>query len=502
LKNFHKMSINSILIANRGEIAIRIARTAKKMGIKTYMFLSHHEPNALHLKHADEIIDVSENSYINIYTNIDKLIEVALDYKIDAIHPGYGFLSENPFLPRECERNGIIFIGPSSKAINQMGNKGMARDMAVKSNIPVLQGSKGVITNITDAETTANKIGYPIILKAVAGGGGKGMRVVRKKSELALMYKLATNEAKSLFDNDSMLIEKYVENPRHIEFQVLADKHGNIIHLFERECSIQRKHQKLLEEAPSAALNEELRAKIGADAVKICRATEYYSAGTVEFLLDDKLNHYFMEMNTRVQVEHPITEEITGVDIIEQQIRVARGEELSLKQEDIKINGWAMELRINAEDVQAGFAPSTGLIEQMEIPNKKYLRCDSGYEAGKVVVSSFDSLVAKLIITGKTRGETIKNCRNILNSTTIKGVKTTLPFFKQVMQTPSFVKGDYTTSFIETDLQQSYFQENNELLAAAALALKAYLKEQDFINTDELSNKQMSAWAMSKKIKG
>ncbi len=496
------MKINSILIANRGEIAIRIARTAKTMGIKTYMFLSHHEPNALHLNFADEVIDVSENTYINVYTNIDKLIETALEYKIDAIHPGYGFLSENPYLPRECERNNIIFIGPSSKAIDQMGNKGMARDMAMKNGIPVLQGSDGIISSIEEAEATAQKIGYPIILKAVAGGGGKGMRVVRKKSELPLMFKLATNEAKSLFDNDSMLIEKYVENPRHVEFQVLADKHGNIIHLYERECSIQRKHQKLLEEAPSAALNDELREKIGADAVKICKATKYYSAGTVEFLLDDELNHYFMEMNTRVQVEHPITEEITGVDIIEQQIRVARNEELSFRQEDISKNGWAIELRVNAEDVQSGFAPSTGLIEQMEIPAKKYLRCDSGYEAGKVVVSSFDSLVAKLIITGKTRGEAIKNCRTVLNSTTIKGVKTTLPFFKQVMQTPSFVKGKYTTSFIETDLEQSYYQEDDELVAAAALAMEAYLREQDNINTDELSSKQVSVWAMSKKIKG
>ncbi|GAF01451.1 acetyl-CoA carboxylase biotin carboxylase subunit [Saccharicrinis fermentans] len=496
------MKINSILIANRGEIAIRIARTAKSMGIKTYMFMSHHEPNALHLDHADEVIDVSDNSFINVYTNIDKLIETALHYKIDAIHPGYGFLSENPFLPRECERNNIIFIGPSSKAINQMGNKGMARDMAVKNKIPVLQGSKGVITTLEEAEITAKDIGYPIILKAVAGGGGKGMRVVRKKTELPLMFKLATNEAKSLFDNDSMLIEKYVENPRHVEFQVLADKHGNIIHLYERECSIQRKHQKLLEEAPSAALTEELRQKIGADAVKICKATNYYSAGTVEFLLDDELNHYFMEMNTRVQVEHPVTEEITGVDIIEQQIRVAQGEELSLKQDDIQINGWAIELRVNAEDVQAGFAPSTGLIEQMDIPNKKYLRCDSGYQTGKVVVSSFDSLVAKLIITGKTRNEAIKNARTVLNSTTIKGVKTTLPFFKQVMQTPSFIKGNYTTSFIDKDLEQSYFQEDNEIIAAAALAMEAYLKEQAKINSGELDNKQVSAWAMSKKIKG
>lgn len=496
------MKINSILIANRGEIAIRIARTAKEMGITTYMFLSHHEPNALHLNHADEIIDVSDNSYINVYTNIDKLIETALEYKIDAIHPGYGFLSENPYLPRECERNNIIFIGPSSKSINNMGNKGMARDMALKNDIPVLQGSKGVISTVEEAEETAKDIGYPIILKAVAGGGGKGMRVVRKKSELPLMFKLATNEAKSLFDNDSMLIEKYVENPRHIEFQVLADKHGNIIHLYERECSIQRKHQKLLEEAPSAALSEELRQKIGADAVKICKATNYYSAGTVEFLLDDELNHYFMEMNTRIQVEHPITEEITETDIVKEQILIAQDEKLSYKQEDIKVKGWAIELRINAEDVQSGFAPSTGLIEQMDIPNKKFLRCDSGYETGKVVISSFDSLVAKLIITGKTRAEAIKNCRTVLNSTTIKGVKTTLPFFKQVMQTPSFVKGKYTTSFIETDLEQSYYQENNELIAAAALAMETYLKEQNKINSGELENKQVSAWAMSKKIKG
>ncbi|WP_282039079.1 acetyl-CoA carboxylase biotin carboxylase subunit [Saccharicrinis aurantiacus] len=496
------MKIKSILIANRGEIAIRIARTAKSMGIKTYMFLSHHEPNALHIEHADEVIDVSDNTFINVYTNIDKLIEVALENKIDAIHPGYGFLSENPYLPRECERNNIIFIGPSSKAINQMGNKGLARNMAIKNKVPVLLGSKGVISTLEEAERTSEEIGYPVMLKAVAGGGGKGMRVVRKKSELALMYKLATNEAKSLFDNDAMLIEKFVENPRHVEFQVLADKKGNVVHLFERECSIQRKHQKLLEEAPSSALTEELRAKIGADAVRLCEATGYYSAGTVEFLLDKDLNHYFMEMNTRVQVEHPITEEITGFDIIEQQIKIAQDEAMDIKQEDIKINGWAIELRVNAEDVQSGFAPSTGLIEQMDIPNKKCLRVDSGYQVGKVVISSFDSLVAKLIITGKNRSEAIKNCRSVLNSTTIKGVKTTLPFFKQVMRTPSFVKGNYNTSFIETDLEQSFYQEDDELVAAAALAMQAYLNEQEKINSDTLSDKSVSAWAMSKKIKG
>ncbi len=496
------MKINSILIANRGEIAIRIARTAKSMGIKTYMFLTHHEPNALHFEHADEVIDVSDNTYINVYTNIDKLIEVALEYKIDAIHPGYGFLSENPYLPRECERNNIVFIGPSSAAINQMGNKGLAREMAIKSGIPVLMGSEGVITTLEDAEVTAEKIGYPIILKAVAGGGGKGMRVVRKKSELPLMFKLATNEAKTLFDNASMLIEKYVENPRHVEFQVIADTKGNVVHLYERECSIQRKHQKLLEEAPSSALNEELRAKIGADAVKICKATGYYSAGTVEFLLDEQLNHYFMEMNTRVQVEHPITEEITGFDIIELQIKIAQGEELSFTQEDVKINGWAIELRVNAEDVQSGFAPSTGLIEQMDIPHKKTLRCDTGYQAGKVVTSAFDSLVAKLIITGKTRSDAIKNCRSVLKHTSIKGVKTTLPFFKQVMQTPSFVQGKYTTSFIETDLEQSFYQEDDEIAAAAVLAMQAYLRETEKINSDQLGDKAVSAWAMSKKIKG
>ncbi|MFQ3578967.1 MAG: biotin carboxylase N-terminal domain-containing protein, partial [Bacteroidales bacterium] len=294
--------IKSILIANRSEIAIRISRTAKKMGIRTYMFRSYQEPNALYLEYADEIIDVSEDAFINIFMDVERIVAAAKEHKIDAIHPGYGFLSENPFLALECERQGVIFIGPSSQAIRDMGNKGVARKMAQDNGVPITQGSKDSIPTLEQAIEVGKSIGYPVIIKAVAGGGGKGMRVVRSEKDMALMYRMAVNEAKTVFNNSSVFIEKYVENPRHIEIQVLADKHGNHIHLFERECSIQRKHQKLLEEAPSAALSDELRKKIGADALKLSKATGYYSAGTVEFLIDSNNNHYFMEMNTRIQV--------------------------------------------------------------------------------------------------------------------------------------------------------------------------------------------------------
>ncbi|MDX9772357.1 MAG: biotin carboxylase N-terminal domain-containing protein [Bacteroidales bacterium] len=356
--------IKRILIANRGEIAVRIMKTAHQMEIKCVAVRTSAEPDAMYLSMADIIHEVDDEAAdIPLFLDIERLISIALETKCDALHPGYGFLAENAYFAEKCRDNRIIFIGPSPDAIYKMGNKPVARQIALKHRIPMAMGTHGSVADEDEALRHAARIGYPVIIKAASGGGGRGMRIVRQESEMEKMFTLASREAEKAFNDPSVFIEKYIENPKHIEFQVLGDMQGNIIHLGERECSIQRKHQKLLEEAPSPALDEELRRIMGETAVKIARAVGYYSAGTVEFLLDSDHNFYFMEMNTRIQVEHPVTEMITGIDLIEQQILIASGEELALKQEDIKLTGWAIECRINAEDVQAGFAPSPGRIE-------------------------------------------------------------------------------------------------------------------------------------------
>ncbi|MBN2596379.1 ATP-grasp domain-containing protein [Labilibaculum sp. A4] len=486
--------IKSILIANRGEIAIRIAKTATKMGVLVYCIQTNREANALYLDFADEIITLEENPNGSIFLNAEELIRLAKEHQIEAIHPGYGFLSESPYLASRCKDEGILFIGPSEKAIYTMGNKGMARNIAQKSGIPVLAGSTTNITNFYDAKAWVEQIGYPVIMKAVAGGGGKGMRIVRSADELELMYKLVTNEAKSAFNDDSLLIEKYIESPKHIEIQVLADQHGNAIHLFERECSIQRKHQKLMEEAPSVAVSDDLRNKMGEMALYLCRKINYHTLGTVEFLLDKDNRFYFLEMNTRVQVEHPITEAITGIDLIEQQIKTAVGEKLELQQGDIQRKGWAIELRINAEDVQADFSPNPGIIDRMEFPECSFLRVDTGFENGKLIPPSYDSMITKLIITGDNRQEAIKHALAVIENTVIKGVKTTIPFFKLVLNHPDFINGSYNTSFISEKLDKPFFQEQDEEKAAAIMALQAYLNEKQKIESN-LTHKEDSAWA-------
>ncbi|MDR2909917.1 MAG: ATP-grasp domain-containing protein, partial [Bacteroidales bacterium] len=360
------MKIKRILIANRGEIAIRIMKTARLMGIETVAIQTAAEPNALYLSQADAVYDNTEDtSEIPVYLDIEKLISIALQTQADALHPGYGFLAENAYFAQKCIENNIIFIGPSPDAIYKMGNKTIARNLALQNGIPMATGSQGNISDEEEAIATAEKIGYPVIIKAASGGGGRGMRIVRRQEEMGKMFSVASKEAEKAFNDPSVFIEKYIENPKHIEFQILGDQKGNIIHLGERECSIQRKHQKLLEEAPSAALDDNLRAEMGQMAIQIAKAVKYYSAGTVEFLLDSDRNFYFMEMNTRIQVEHPVTEAITGIDLIEQQIRIANGEELKITQKDVVLSGWAIECRINAEDVQAGFAPDPGKIASM-----------------------------------------------------------------------------------------------------------------------------------------
>jgi acetyl-CoA carboxylase biotin carboxylase subunit len=498
------MKINKILIANRGEIAVRIMKTASLMKISTVAVKTAFEPNAMYLSFADEVYDNSEDiSEIPVFLDIDKLIVIALKTGADAVHPGYGFLAENAYFAQKCIDNKIIFIGPSPDAIYKMGNKTIARRLALKRGIPMASGSEGNISDEEEAAAIASKIGYPVIIKAASGGGGRGMRIVRKEEEMQKMFLIASKEAEKAFNDPSVFIEKYIENPKHIEFQILGDTRGNVIHLGERECSIQRKHQKLLEEAPSCAIDDKLRNEMGMMAVQIAKSVKYYSAGTVEFLLDSDKNFYFMEMNTRIQVEHPVTEVITGIDLIEQQIRIAKGEALKFRQEDIKLTGWAIECRINAEDVQSGFAPVPGRIESLDMPTDSYVRVDTGIQAGSSIVTSFDSMIAKLIISGKDRKEALKNCKLALDKVWIKGTKTTLPFFRMLVRNQKFQDGNFTTAFIEKDLEKYYFNSEYEKILAAWLATKLFVEEnlkENSINVDFENGKEMSPWLLNKRI--
>jgi acetyl-CoA carboxylase biotin carboxylase subunit len=498
------MKIKRILIANRGEIAIRIMKTARKMQIETVAVRTAVEPNALYLSYADIVYDNTEDtSDIPVFLDIHKLVDIALKTGADSVHPGYGFLAENAYFADKCLDNKIEFIGPSPDAIYKMGNKTIARKIAMSGKIPMALGHEGNIRNEEEAVKVAEKIGFPVIIKAASGGGGRGMRIVRKKEDIDKMFVIASKEAEKAFNDPSVFIEKYIENPKHIEFQILGDKMGNIIHLGERECSIQRKHQKLLEEAPSGALNEKLRTEMGKIAVQIAKAVGYYSAGTVEFLLDSEGKFYFMEMNTRIQVEHPVTEVITGIDLIEQQIRIANGEPLKFSQKDIKLTGWAIECRINAEDVQAGFAPDPGKIEKLNMPEDSFVRVDTGIQSGSTIVSSYDSMIAKLIVKGKDRKDALHNCKKALDKVWIKGVKTTLPFFRMLVRHPKFISGNFTTAFIEKDLKQYHYNSEYEEMLAAWLATKLFIEENlsdESINIDFRNSREMSPWLLNKRM--
>ncbi len=498
-------TISRLLIANRGEIAIRIAESARKMGIRVFMIRTSKEPNALYLQSADEVLDFTDNpDDLPEFLDIERILSAASGEKIDAIHPGYGFLAENPYFAQRCEDAGIIFIGPSPDAIYKMGNKTIAKQIARKEKIPLLEGSTGNIASFEEAIKIADKIGFPVILKAAAGGGGRGMRIVNNAREMERNFNQAVNEADKAFGDPSMFIEKYVRNPRHIEFQVLGDKHGHIIHLGERECSIQRKHQKLIEEAPSIALDENLRERMAAEAVKIAKAVKYYSTGTVEFLLDDRNDFYFMEMNTRIQVEHPVTELVTGVDLVEWQIKIAAGEKLTVEQKDVRISGWAIECRINAEDPQSGFAPSLGTIRKINFPKSKNLRVDSGVTDLSVITPYYDSMLAKLIAYGDTREKAIQHMIQALEKTRIMGTKTLIPFHKAVMHNKKFRKGSFNTSFIQEDMDTLWYQEPAEKLFAAFLATIDFQQEVMADKTtvvDYSKGKQLSPWIINKRMK-
>lgn len=440
---------NKILIANRGEIAVRIIRACREMGIDTVAVYSEADHDSLHVWWADEAFCIGPAPSAKSYLNFTNIISAAVVSGANAIHPGYGFLAENADFSEVCSKCGITFIGPPGKAIQQMGDKALARETMIKAGVPVIPGSDGVIRDIETALETADKIGYPVIVKASAGGGGRGMRVVQSPGDLKNAFSMAKSEAKAAFGNDEMYMEKYLAEPRHIEFQILGDMHGNIVHLGERDCSIQRRNQKVLEESPSIALTPELREEIGEIALRAARAVDYYSTGTVEFLLDKNYNFYFMEMNTRIQVEHPVTELVTGIDLIKEQIRVAAGEKLSFKQEDVAIRGHAIECRINAEDPDNNFRPCSGIIDTYIPPGGPGVRIDSVVYAGYTIPPYYDSLIGKLLVWGKDREEAIARMQRSLQEFVIKGIPTTIPFHQQVLKNAFFQRGEIYTNFIQ-----------------------------------------------------
>lgn len=490
-------TITKILVANRGEIAKRVMRTAKKMGIATVAVFSEADRAAPHVLCADEAVCVGPPHSSESYLVMDNILKAAKDTGADAIHPGYGFLSENAVFAQKIKDAGLIFIGPGIHAITVMGSKLAAKEAVKDYDIPMVPGTDEAITDVPAAKKLAEGIGYPILVKASAGGGGKGMRIVEKPEEFIEQMDRAISEAQSSFGDGSVFIEKYVTSPRHIEIQVLADQHGNTVHLFERECSIQRRHQKVVEEAPSAVLTPELRKEMGAAAVRVAQACQYEGAGTVEFLLEDNKHFYFLEMNTRLQVEHPVTEMITGIDLVEQQIRVARGEQLSFKQEDLSISGHAMELRIYAEDPMDNFLPSVGTLEVYQRPEGAGVRVDDGFEEGMDIPIYYDPMIAKLITHGNTRLEAINKMKSAIADYKIKGIETTLPFGKFVFNHPTFITGDIDTHFVKKHFSKEAVLKSNsaEKKFAATLALKMFLAAQEKL---KVSKNESNEWYSSR----
>ena len=486
--------MKKILVANRGEIALRVMRTARKMGIHTVAVYSEADRNSPHVRFADEAILLGAPPSNQSYLLGDKIIAEALKLGVDGIHPGYGFLSENAGFSRAVQAAGMIFIGPSPYSIEIMGSKLGAKEAVKKYNIPMVPGTEGAISDIVEAKEISLKIGYPILIKASAGGGGKGMRIVENEAEFEEQMQRAISEAISAFGDGSVFIEKYVGSPRHIEIQVLADNHGNTVYLFERECSIQRRHQKLIEEAPSSCLTPEIRRKMGEDAVKVAQACNYSGAGTVEFLVDENLNYYFLEMNTRLQVEHPVSEWITGIDLVEQQIRVARGEKLAFQQEDLKINGHALELRVCAEDPTNNFLPSIGTLSRYRPPlSMADVRVDGGYEEGMEIPIYYDPMLAKLIAWGKNRDEARQRLIEAIDNFEIEGVATTLQFGKFVLEHEAFISGNFDTHFIQHYFTPDKLYHTDEAEIAAALALKMYLKHKDQLIVPSYENTEWSS---------
>ncbi len=448
--------VEKVLIANRGEIALRIVRSCRELGIATVAVFSTVDKKALHVQLADEAVCVGDSLSNKSYLNIPNILAAATSRGVDAIHPGYGFLAENDKFAEMCNDHGIVFIGPSPKAIRSMGDKSTAKETMEAVGVPTVPGSKGLLSNVDEAYKLANDIGYPVIIKATAGGGGRGMRLVENSDNLEKMFKAAQGEAEAAFGNDGLYMEKFIKKPRHVEIQILADRSGNVVHLGERDCSVQRRHQKLLEESPSPAINTELRKKMGNAAIAAAKSIGYEGAGTVEFLVDDDNNFYFMEMNTRIQVEHPVTEMVTGVDLIAEQIKIASGSNLEFNQGDIHLNGHAIECRINAEDPSHNFRPSPGKITGWLPPGGPGVRVDSHVYTGYEIPPFYDSLIGKLIVWGKDRNTAIKRMNRALNECAVTGIPTTINFHLTLLNKSKFKQGKIHTKYVEEELLPNY----------------------------------------------
>jgi propionyl-CoA carboxylase alpha chain len=480
-------SMKKILVANRGEIALRIMRTIRKMGIQSVAVFSEADRNAPHVLFADEAVCLGAAASSESYLNAEKILFYCKELEVDGIHPGYGFLSENADFAQKVQEAGITFIGPGHEAMRVMGSKLAAKECVKQYNIPMVPGIDKAIDDVTIAKETANQIGYPILIKASAGGGGKGMRVVESDADFEEQMQRAISEAEASFGDGSVFIEKYVKSPRHVEIQVLADNYGNTVHLFERECSIQRRHQKVVEESPSVVLTPEIRKKMGEAAVMVAKACNYTSTGTVEFLMDDELNFYFLEMNTRLQVEHPVTEMITGIDLVEEQIKIARGEKLSFTQDDLTINGHSVELRVYAEDPLNDFLPSIGTLSTYKKPSGDGVRVDDGYEEGMSIPIYYDPMIAKLVTHGKDRTEAIQKMKAAIKSFKIEGLSTTLPFGTFVFEHHAFLTGKFDTHFVRTYYTPELIKEKQKAnaQAAALIALKFWQQQQKVVKAVE-----------------
>lgn len=489
--------IHKLLVANRGEIALRIMRSAREAGVKTVAVYSEIDRQALHVRFADEAVAIGPPPSSQSYLVMDKIIDAAKKTGADAIHPGYGFLSENEDFAKKVRDAGLIFIGPSPESIELMGSKLAAKSAAAKFGVPLVPGTAEPITDIPAAKKLAKEIGYPVLIKASAGGGGKGMRVVEKDEEFEEQMERAVSEATSAFGDGSVFIEKYVTQPRHIEFQIFGDQHGNVVHLFERECSIQRRHQKVIEEAPSSILTPELRKKMGEAAVNVAKAANYYNAGTVEFIVDGNLNFYFLEMNTRLQVEHPVTEQITGLDLVKLQIKVAEGEKLPFKQEDLSIHGHAVEVRVYAEDPQNNFLPDIGTLTNYRRPQGHGIRVDDGFEQGMSIPFYYDPMIAKMICHADTREQAIAKTIRAIDEYDITGVQTTLGFCKYVLQHEAFTSGNFDTKFVEKYFKPEVLSPeatDDEKLVAAALAALVSKRETKTVLVESGTAASVSKW--------
>lgn len=491
--------IQKILVANRGEIAIRVMRTAREMGIKTVAIYSDADASSPHVKYADEAVNVGPAPSSKSYLNMEKIIDVCLELNVDAIHPGYGFLSENATFAKKVAAKGIIFIGPSPEAIEVMGDKLAAKNAVAKYNVPMVPGVNHAVSDLKEAKEIADEIGYPVLIKASAGGGGKGMRVVEKAEEIEEQMERAMSEAASAFGDKSVFIEKFITSPRHIEIQILGDMHGNLVYLFERECSIQRRHQKVIEEAPSAILTPEKRKAMGEAAIGVAKSCGYYGAGTVEFIVDENLDFFFLEMNTRLQVEHPVTEEITGKDLVKEQIYVAEGKPLSFKQEDLKIIGHAMEVRVYAENPKENFLPETGQLTTYKVPQGPGVRVDDGFEEGMEIPIYYDPMIAKLITYGDNREQARMRMLRAIDEYEITGLSTTLDFCAFALKHEAFISGHFDTKFVQTHFKPEMLESHNEEEEQVAIALAAYLLEEKKKASNISGNGNLSKWKLRAK---